>query len=158
MRNQKIDPIPFTKEALEKFQKEFDRLKIEEAAILVRLQTAREMGDLSENGAYKYAKFELGNTRRELGRLGHLLRYGYIQEKSKDQRTVSFGSIVTLTDQADKKNFTYTIVSAHESDPAKLKISTDSPLGKVLLNKVEGQIVKFEVPSGVRKFLIEKIE
>lgn len=76
--------IPFTKEGFEKNQKDYDLLLEKRKEILVRLQAAREMGDLSENGAYTAAKLELRSTDRELRRLKYLLRFGVVTEKTNN--------------------------------------------------------------------------
>ena len=77
----KIPTIPFTLEAYQQLQADFDRLSQDRKDVMVRLQTAREMGDLSENGAYIYAKFELGSINRQLAQLRHLLKNGKVVEK-----------------------------------------------------------------------------
>ncbi len=58
--------IPFTRAAFQKMIERRKQLHDLREETLVRLKAAREMGDLSENGAYRYAKFELGNIGREL--------------------------------------------------------------------------------------------
>lgn len=141
----KPDPIPFTKDAYEEMQRDFERLSVEREEILVRLQTAREQGDLSENGAYKYAKFELGNVNRQLRRLTHLLRYGVITQ-SRNQGVVEFGSTVTL--ESNGKKLTFTLVSEHESNPAKQKLSFKSPIGQAIIGKKVGDNVKVQTPAG----------
>ncbi len=65
--------IDLTQAGMDEAKVEHSELTAERAEILVRLQTAREMGDLSENGAYKYAKFELRDTDRRLRHLNKLL-------------------------------------------------------------------------------------
>jgi len=73
---QKPKPIQLTQEKYNQSKKERLKLNKERKEILIRLQTAREMGDLSENGAYTAAKFELRNTDRQLRHLNRLIRWG----------------------------------------------------------------------------------
>lgn len=141
----KPQPIPFTREAFKKLQKKFDQLTSGRQDILTRLQSAREMGDLSENGAYQYAKFELRNTDRELRRLTHLLRYGVVIESKKDG-TVDFGCQVTL--QSSNGQRTFTLVSGHESDPVTQKLSFNSPIGQAVMGKKVGDKVVVTAPAG----------
>ena len=136
-------------------KKRFAGLTEERKQILVRLQTAREMGDLSENGAYKYAKFELGNTDRELKHLTHLLRYGQVT-KSKKTGKVDFGSQITL--EKDGHQTKFTMVSAHESDPQKQKLSTASPIGRAVMGKKVNDQVTVAAPAGATTYKIIDIK
>lgn len=147
--------IPFTKEGFEKNQKDYDLLLEKRKEILVRLQAAREMGDLSENGAYTAAKFELRSTDRELRRLKYLLRFGVVTEKTNNG-VVDFGSVVSLDDGKEKMIFT--MVSGYESNPTQNKLSIDSPLGKAILGKKAGNSVTLTMPEGITEYLICKIE
>jgi transcription elongation factor GreA len=151
-----LPKIPFTRTAYEQLQSDFDRLTEERKQTMVRLQTAREMGDLSENGAYKYAKIELGNINHELRRLKHLLDRGEVVEKTGVSTFVEFGSEVTV--QHGKKTSIFTIVSHHESDPRQGKLSTSSPLGQALAGKKVGEEVKVEAPAGQVTYRITAIK
>ena len=125
--------IPLTKEAYEEnVQKKRELLK-ERKLVIGRLQVAREMGDLSENGAYQYTKFELGNIGRQLKKLNNLIHNGEVVEKNSATDSIEFGHTITLLNQSRK--VTYTLVSEHESDPMKGKLSYTSPIGKALLGK-----------------------
>jgi transcription elongation factor GreA len=111
-------------------------------------------GDLSENGAYKYAKFELGNVRRELKKINHLLRWGVVT-KAKNNLIADFGSSVSLKN--DKMEVTYMLVSEHESNPMEKKLSVKSPLGKSIVGKSVGEIVTFQAPAGEVRYEVVKI-
>ena len=147
--------IPFTKEGFEKNKKDNQILLEKRKEILVRLQRAREMGDLSENGAYKAARFELSATDRELRRLKYLLRFGVVTEKKNNER-VDFGSTVTVFD--GKEKFIFTIVSGYESNPTSQKLSVESPIGKALIGKRAGEKIFVNTPEGVNEYNIVKIE
>lgn len=139
------DEIFFTKEGYSKMEKDFAALNQKRKEVLVRLQAAREMGDLSENGAYQGARFELSSIDRELGRLKYLLRWGVVKQ-SKNNGIVDFGSTVTL--QKGDQRLTFTLVSSYESDPQKNKLSIDSPLGQALSGKRKGDRITVKTPSG----------
>lgn len=126
--------------------------------VMERLVTAREMGDLSENGAYKYAKFELGNIGRQLKRLQHLLEVGYPVEKSTAQSsTVDFGSTVTVQKVGTQDSKTFTVVSKHESDPSKDLLAFTSPMGKAVMHKTVGDTVTLTTPRGDVSYRITSI-
>ena len=150
------DPIPFTAEAYAELEQKFEQLTQERKEVMARLQVAREMGDLSENGAYQYAKFELGSIGRQLSRLRYLLKYGYVVTKNTGSSVVEFGSTVTLTD--GKKDVTYLIVSQHESNPKERKLSLESPIGQALINKKVGDKVEITIPAGTITYTILEIK
>lgn len=147
--------IPFTRQAYEKMGKDVQALTIKRKEILIRLQAAREMGDLSENGAYKAARFELGSTDGELLRLTYLLHVGVVCEH-KNTGIVDFGSRVMIDDGVSKRSFT--IVSGYESDPAKQKLSVNSPLGKALVGKRAGDKIVVNAPAGATCYMILSID
>lgn len=151
----KLPQILFTKEGLGKIQKRFDYLTEYRKEVLVRLQAAREMGDLSENGAYKSARFELGDTDRELKRLRYQLRFGEVG-KSQGGGKIGFGNTVSLND--GKRNIVFTLVSGYESDPKQKKLSIKSPFGKAVMGKEVGDMVIVEAPSGEKEFEIVGVE
>jgi transcription elongation factor GreA len=150
-----LKKIPFTKTAYEQMQRDVLQLKDEIEEVIVRLTTAREMGDLSENGAYRYAKIELGDRRRQLSRLRYLLLHGEIVEPTKGHGTIGFGSTIQLHYQ--NKDMTYILVNQYESDPSKGKVSQESPLGKALLGKKAGDHIKVSTPSGEVLYFISSV-
>jgi len=152
---QKLPTIAFTQEGYDKMQAEFDGLTLERVEVLKRLQTAREMGDLSENGAYKAARFELGGIDRRLRRLTYLLRVGKVTKALHDG-TVQFGSRVTV-DNAGKQ-MTFLLVNEFESNPSERKLSTNSPIGKAVFGRKQGETVTMETPNGEKVLKIMQVE
>lgn len=144
-----------TQAGLDEAQAEHDRLSKGREEILVRLQTAREMGDLSENGAYKYAKLELRDTDRRLRHLAKLLRYG-VAVASQGKGVADFGSRLTVSSR--NKEMVFQLVSGYESDPAQQKLSVYSPIGKALLGKKVGDTVEVLVPAGNVSYTVLKVE
>jgi len=147
--------IKLTQEKLD--QSKIEKIKLEKTRkeILIRLQTAREMGDLSENGAYTAAKFELRDTDRKLRLLNRLIRWGKVV-KSKHDGIVDFDSIVILKNS--QKQVKYHLVSGFESDPEKGKLSAYSPLGKAILGKKKGDSIELETPNGQISYKIILVE
>lgn len=148
--------IPFTSEKYLEMQQRCDFLQKELAEVMVRLKVAREMGDLSENGAYKYAKFEISDIRRQLSSLKHLLAQGYVAIKTIHDGKVGFGSCVTIKSQ--EKELTFTLVSQYESDPQNNKLSDSSPLGQAVYGKFAGESVTVISPAGHNNYTIIKVE
>lgn len=129
--------IKFTKKGLEDVEKEQRELLEKRKEAVGLLKTAREMGDLSENSAYRSAKWKLSSIDSRLRYLDMLIRYGDAVEKKIG--IIDIGSTVCLYD--GKKEIKLYVVGGHESDILNQKISIFSPLGKSLLGKKEGDII-----------------
>jgi transcription elongation factor GreA len=148
--------IPFTAEAYAEKQAEFNRLTKLRVEVMARLNTAREMGDLSENGAYKYAKFELGDIGRRLRALKHVLENGYVAKVDAQTSTAEFGKTITITDGTSPMIFF--LVSEYESDLTQNKLSVNSPIGKVAVGKKVGERFSVETPRGTVEYTIIEIK
>lgn len=154
IRYKRPSPVPFTKEGYERLKVRRDELLAKREIVLVSLQRAREMGDLSENGAYTSAKFELGNVDRELRQLEHNIKYGTIVAAAGGV-VVDFGSVVTV--ELGGKEYTYTLVGSQESDPKNGVLSLESPIGIALKGKKVGDIATVVMPDRKIEYTIIKI-
>ena len=143
--------IPFTKEGYEAAQKKHDELRERRKVVLVELQRAREMGDLSENGAYKAARWELGGIDRQIRHLTYQLRAGKVV-RSKGDGQVDFGCTVVV--RIGETERTFMIVNGYESDPRVGKLSALSPMAKALMGHVAGDTVEFEGPEGKKQAIV----
>jgi len=146
--------IPFTPQAFNQLRADKTLLLQQRKETVVRLSTAREMGDLSENGAYKYAKQELGDIGRKLRKLNYLLSEGEIIQP-KEHSVVEFGATVELAGPRGKQ--TYTIVSEYESNPVERKLAMTSPIGAAIIGKKVGELVTVETPNGEVTYTISAI-
>lgn len=151
-----IKKIQFTRSGFEKTKNDLDVLTEKRKTAVVNLQTAREHGDLSENGAYKAARFELVNIDRELRRFKYLLRFGEVVETKNDKSAADFGSIVTL--KSKDRQMTFTIVGPYESSPSKNQLSIASPIGKAILGHKKGDKIFVLTPNGKTEYKVIKIE
>lgn len=148
-----MNNIFFTKQGLEKVKREHEELVLKRKDAVFTLKRAREMGDLSENGLYKAAKFELGNIDRTLRRLSHFINKGIIATTPKGK--IGIGSKVTIIEGGKKKEFS--IVGDFEANPSENKISSNSPLGKALMNMKEKDIFEIKTPAGKKSYKILKV-
>lgn len=149
------DPVPFTKAGYDGLAVRRDELLAKREIVLVSLQRAREMGDLSENGAYTAARFELGNVDRELRKLEFNIKYGVVKTASNHDQ-IQFGNKVTV--ELNGKLFTYLLVGSSESDPKKAMISIDSPIGLALLGKRVNEKAIVVMPDRQIEYVVRKIE
>ena len=86
----------FTQEGYDKFKKDLDDANKSRPEAVATLARARAMGDLSENGFYKGARFELSDLDRKIRHLTHLMENAKIIEKPKQNETVQIGHTVIL--------------------------------------------------------------
>lgn len=148
-------PIPFTSEAYQKLKEDLSRLEKLREEVVVRLTAAREMGDLSENGAYKYAKQELGTIGRQVRELRYKLKFGHVVTSKRTDGTIDFGSTVTITNPS--RTITFLLVSEYESNPSEQKLSTKSPIGAAVIGKKVGDVVTIALPTGTTTYTITKV-
>ena len=82
-----------------------------------------------------------------------------IDAKDITTDVVSVGTIVHVKDEKTGKSQKFTIVGSSEADPADLKLSNESPVGRALLGHKRNDIVSVPVPKGpARKLKITKID
>lgn len=86
----------FTQEGFDKFKKELEDAKKKRPEAVATLARARAMGDLSENGFYKGARFELSDLDRKIRHLSRLVENARIIEKPKNNDFVQLVHTVTL--------------------------------------------------------------
>ena len=145
-----------TFEGLEKLKKELEYLKtVKRREIAQRLEKCLAFGDLTENAEYSEAKEAQAFLEGRILELEDLIRNAVIiDEKQKDYVQIS-STVLVSTDEKKEK---FKIVGAEEANPLEGKISSDSPLGKALLNKSKGAIVEVDTPQGKIQYKILKIE
>jgi len=116
---------------------------------------ARAHGDLSENAEYHAAKERQGFVNAKLNHLKQRLAAMSMVDFSKiPHNRVGLGSRVVLLDVRKDEQITYNLVTSEEADAAKGKVSTTSPIGRGLLGKEVGDVIKIQIPGGMREFEI----
>ncbi len=124
--------------------------------LALRLRSAIQMGDLSENADYHKAKEDQAFLEGRIQEIEAVLRSAVIIEKTNSD-TVNVGSHVTVQEENyDPEK--YHLVGAKEADPRNGKISNESPIGQALMGHKAGDVVEAETPGGKVKFKILKVE
>ncbi|MGA3097554.1 MAG: transcription elongation factor GreA [Bryobacteraceae bacterium] len=119
---------------------------------------ARAHGDLSENAEYHAAKDRQGFVNARLNQLKQRLAEMSMIDFSKiPHDKVGLGSTVVVLDAKRDEEITYYLVTSEEADAANGRISTTSPIGRALLGKEEGDVVKVTSPGGVKELEIRKL-
>ena len=123
-----------------------------------KIETARELGDLSENGDYHAAKEEQGKMEGRIAHLSSILENAEIVDETKGGDTVQAGSIVSIQYVGDDDVERYLLGSIEERVEDAEVASPTSPLGEALLGSKVDQIVEYEAPGGVLKVKVVAIE
>ena len=151
--------VILTQQGLADLKAELDHLSTTRRRdIAERIKEAREFGDISENAEYDDAKNEQAMLEARIAALEDKLRSASVVDASElgtDQ--VRVGSVVHVKD-SDGKSTKYTIVGSAEAQPAEMKLSNESPVGKALLGRKRGEEVKVVTPRGERVLRITKID
>ena len=139
-----------------KLQEEITALEYELRNELPReILKARLHGDLSENAEYHAAKERQGLVNARLGQLQkRLADFSMIDMTKIPHDRVGLGSHVVVLDVKKDEQITYELVTSEEADAPNGKISTGSPIGKSLLGKEVGDIVKMQAPGGTKELEI----
>ena len=147
-------------ERLAQLQEEMNYLKtVREKEVAELIKEARSFGDLSENSEYDEAKNEQGKLYSRIAELDEILsNYVVIEEEAGDGDYIRMGSTVTVYDKEFEEETTYKIVGSQEPDPMNGAVSEDSPLGKAMMGKVEGDEIVVDAPAGAVEYKILKVE
>jgi transcription elongation factor GreA len=142
-----------------KLQDEVTALEYELRTELPReILKARAHGDLSENAEYHAAKDRQGFVNARLNQLKQRLAEMSMIDFSKiPHDKVGLGSTVVVLDGKRDEEITYYLVTTEEADAANGRISTTSPIGRALLGKEEGDVVRVTSPGGVKELEIRKL-
>lgn len=123
------------------------------------IQKALQMGDLRENSEYKaalerqqYVKARIGQVQTQLKTLAMV----DLSALPKDR--VALGSTVGLYDTEGDREISYELVIPEEADFSKGMVSVNSPIGKALLGRQEGDEVTIRIPAGTRVYEIIKLQ
>jgi transcription elongation factor GreA len=140
-------------EGLEKLKQELVELKtVRRRETAAKIETAKALGDLSENAEYHEAKDEMAFIEGRIMEIEQILKNVSVIEQGQSGGTVRVGSTITVESSGKKKE--YTIVGSNEADPLQGKISNESPLGSAFLGHVAGDKVSVTTPAGSQTYTI----
>jgi transcription elongation factor GreA len=148
--------VYLTKERMLQLEQELHQMKSKgRAEIADKIAEARSHGDLSENAEYDAAKEEQGLFELRISKMEATLARARVIDKNDLPTDAAYIlSDVTLEDLKRGGTVTYKLVSQEEADFEQNKISVASPIGKAMLRKKIGDIVKVTVPAGELEYRI----
>ena len=151
--------VILTREGYEKLEKELNYyVSVRRNQVAEQIAIARGFGDLSENAEYDEAKNEQSRLEAKIVEMENTLRNCIVVEDDEvSTDVVGVGNAVKVYNETLSKEQLITIVGANETDPANLKISSESPIGAALLGAKVGDVVSVDVPMGVMKMNVLEI-
>jgi transcription elongation factor GreA len=146
-----------TSEGRQKIEQELEHLRtVRRPEIARSLKDAIEEGDLTENAGYSESKREQAMLEGRIAELEEILGNAEELEYDGSADVVALGTQVTVIETGFEPE-TYQIVGAAEADPARGRISNESPLGMALLGRRVGDTIQVKTPGGVVAFEITDI-
>jgi len=145
-----------TKEGVAELEIELKELIEQRGLVAERIKTAREFGDLSENAEYSTARQEQEIAESRISEIENILQNVKIIKKPRGDSKVQMGSTVKLKDDEGKSK-TFQVVGTVEADPLHGKISDESPIGKALIGKQQGDEVEIKTPIETTVYKITDI-
>jgi len=138
---------------------ELMKLKSMRPELARAIEVARGHGDLSENGDYDAAKEKSGMTEAKIRDLEARLATADVIDPRRlgSPGRVVFGSSVKIEDIDSGEQRVFSIFGAEESDVEKGWISFEAPLGRALIGKEIGDVVKVPLPTGAREYEVMEI-
>lgn len=138
--------IIVTQEGLDKLKSELhDLVNVRRPEVVIRIKTAKELGDLSENAEYTSAKEDQSFIEGKIQELEQTIKIAKVVN-SKHTNSVGIGTTVEVDVEGDV--FSIQIVGETESDPEQGKISVDSPVATALMGRKVSDKVTVQTPDG----------
>lgn len=139
-----------TQSDIRKMEEEIEHRKlVVRPRALEDVKEARAHGDLSENFEYYAAKKVKNQNESRIRYLERMIRTAVIISEDSAEDEVGMNNLVTVEFPEDGMVETYKIVTTVRGNSLEGLISNESPLGKALLGKKEGDLVHVCVNPGV---------
>jgi transcription elongation factor GreA len=137
---------------------ELDELtRVRRPAVVARIRTARELGDLRENAEYQAAREEQSFLEGRIQAIEAILRHHtVIDAPAAGIATIHLGTRVTVEEPGGETS--WTIVGTTEANPAEGRISIASPVGSALLGRSVGEEVMVRTPRGEVRYRVLAID
>ncbi len=135
-----------TKADIEKIEAEIEERKLVLRKELIGdVKEARAQGDLSENFEYYAAKKAKNRNESRIRYLERLLKNAVVVDDASKDDEVGINNTVTLYIPEDDCEETYRLVTSIRANSMKNQVSIESPLGKAIRGKKEGDTVTIQV-------------
>lgn len=154
-----LEVVELTRQGYAELENELNTLKNKRPELIEQIRRAAADKDFRENAPLAAAREQRGYLEGRIRELEETLKAArIIDEQTKTGLKIGIGDRIIVQDMASGEELRYQIVNPKEVDPAQGKISSVSPLGKVLIGRGEGDKVEIAVPVGRLRCQIIRIE
>ncbi len=154
-----LQPVTLTQQGYAELEAELAELKKKRQEIIEEIRRAAADKDFRENAPLAAAREQKGHIEGRIMELEETLKAAtIIRGEGKPTRKVGIGDSIVLCDLNSAEEVHYTLVHPREVDPIQGKISADSPIGKALVGRGEGEVVEIMVPAGKVRYQIKQVK
>jgi transcription elongation factor GreA len=148
-------PVLLTAEGLAKLKQELEVVRARRIEAADRMKEAAQPGDIEDNPEYEQAKEEVQRLDDRIYELQEMIGRAQIIE-GKSSSVAEPGSTIEVEDD-DGETLTYHLVGAVEADPGAGRISVESPVGRALVGKRQGDRISVVVPAGTIELKVKAV-
>jgi transcription elongation factor GreA len=154
------DATYLSAEGIDRLRVELEELtKVRRPEVILRIKTAKELGDLRENADYTAAREEQSFLEGRITQIEGMLRTAVVIEAPGADGRVHLGSTVKVEEvDGDGTIDEYRIVGSAEADPSAGRISNASPVGRALVGHGVGEVVTVVTPRGEARYRIVAVD
>jgi transcription elongation factor GreA len=150
------EPTYLSAEGVAELTAELDQLRTTvRPEVIARVKAARELGDLRENGDYEAARKEQSFVEGRIQTLEALLRSTRVIDTDEPTDTVRPGSTVEV--EFDGQSETWVLVGSSEADPARGRLSYQSPVGQALIGRRAGDEITVQLPGARQIYRVRSV-
>jgi transcription elongation factor GreA len=148
-------PVLLTAEGLAKLKHDLGITSERRIEAADRMKEAAQPGDIEDNPEFEQAKEEVVRLDDRIYELQEMIGRAQIIE-GKASSVAEPGSTIEVVDE-DGETLTYHLVGAVEADPGAGRISVESPVGRALVGKRQGDRVSVSVPAGTVELTVKAV-
>jgi transcription elongation factor GreA len=148
--------VQLTAAGIEALKTEREVLVGQRAGVREDIRHAMLDKDFRENSPLDAAKEKQGHLEARIREIEAMLKRAVVVEESAGDR-VQVGATVMVRNLASDRVSRYVIVGPTEANAADGKISSASPVGRSLIDRIVGDEVEVSAPAGTMRFRVEQI-
>lgn len=147
-----------TRAGYQKLQRELEILLSEESEEVAELLAEAREDEQGEEAMFYESRIEKERLDDRIAYLRYVLANATIVDHDEDPEHISPGNRVTVYDKDEKEEVVFDLLGGAEVAAGRHGVSIEAPVGQALLGHKVGDTVKVDVPDGVVRYKIRKIE
>lgn len=152
-----MKPTYLSKRGFKELQKQIKQLETESKTILNKLREIGRAKSRDDKIHRSNLISSLEIVESKLSSKRQALKNARPMPRKRDRLRVAIGSVVDLVDQQGRL-FRYTLVDSLEADPSDGRISIESPLGQVLLNRHKNELISLNKGNETRQLALVNVQ